>query len=77
LVDNEFFGIVVADGEHTVSNTKIFGGGIGAAAAATTANTIATLDGVKIIDAKTPVQALSSGDLTASVNVVSQHFLAP
>ena len=77
LVDNEFFGIVVADGEHTVSNTKIFGGGIGAAAAATTANTIATLDGVKIVDAKTPVQALSSGDLTASVNVVSQHFLAP
>ena len=73
----EFFGIVVADGEHIVSNTKIFGGGVGVAAAATTANTVATLDGVKIVDAKTPVQALSFAGFTAAVDVVSPYFLAP
>ena len=77
LVDNEFFGIVIADGEHTVSNTKIFGGKVGVAAIAFSANTVATLDGVKIVDAKTPIQALSSAGFTATVNVVSPYFLAP
>jgi hypothetical protein len=74
LVDNEFFGIVIADGDHTVSNTKIFGGGVGVLAVATTAKTVATLDGVKIVGAEIPIQALSSGDLTASVKVVSSPF---
>ncbi len=77
LTDNRFFGIVIADGEHTISNTKIFGGNIGVAAIATNANTVATLDHVKIVDAEIPVHALSSGDLTASVNVVSPYFFAP
>ncbi|HET9805912.1 MAG TPA: right-handed parallel beta-helix repeat-containing protein [Nitrososphaeraceae archaeon] len=77
LTDNLIFSIVVGDSEHTISNTKIFGGGVGVLAAATIANTIATLDHVKIIDAETPIQALSTGDLTATVDVVSPYFLAP
>ncbi len=34
LTDNPFFGIVIDDSEHTISNTKIFGGNIGVAAIA-------------------------------------------
>jgi hypothetical protein len=77
LVDNEFFGIVIADSEQTVSTTKIFGGHVGAAAAATFFNTTATLDRVKIVDAEIPIQALSKGNLTAAVNVLSPSFFAP
>jgi len=77
LTDNRFFGIVIADGEHTISSTKVFGGNIGVAAIATNANTVATLDHVKIVDAEIPVQALSSGEFTAAVNVVSPYFFAP
>jgi hypothetical protein len=77
LTDNRFFGVVVADSDHLVSNTKIFGANVGAAAIATTVNTVATLDHVKIVDAEIPVQALSSAGLTAEVNVISKYFLAP
>jgi parallel beta-helix repeat protein len=77
LSDNRFFGVAVVDGEHTISNTKIFGGKVGAAAIAITANTTATLDSVKIVDAEIPVQALSTGNLTAAVNVLSPSFFLP
>ena len=77
FTDNRFFGIAIADGEHTVSNTKIFGGNIGVAAIATNANTVATLDRIKIVDAEIPVQALSSGEFSAAVNVVAPYFFAP
>jgi parallel beta-helix repeat protein len=77
LKDNRFFGIVIEDSEHTVSNTKIFGGKVGAAAAATFGNTTATLDKVKIVGAEIPIQALSSGNLTAAVNVLSPSFFQP
>jgi nitrous oxidase accessory protein NosD len=77
LTDNHVFGIVIADSEQIVSNTKIIGGGVGVLAAASLANTVATLDGVKIVDAETPIQALSSEGFTASVDVVSPYFLAP
>ena len=76
LTDNRFFGVVVADSEHRISNTKIFGGEVGVAAIATNANSTATLDHVKIVDAEIPVQALSTGNLTAAVNIVSPYFLA-
>ncbi len=77
LKDNRFFGFIVVDGEFTVSNTKIFGGNVGVAAIAYTANTVATLDRVKIVDAEIPIQALSTGTLTAAVNVLSPSFFAP
>lgn len=77
LTDNRFFGVVIADGEHLISNTKIFGENVGVAAIATNANTVATLDHVKIVDAKIPVQALSSGGFTAAVNVLSPYFFVP
>ena len=77
LKDNRFFGIVIEDSEQIVSNTKIFGGKVGAAAAATFGNTTATLDHVKIIGAETPIQALSSGNLTSAVNVLSPFFFQP
>ena len=34
LTDNRFFGVTIVDGEHTISNSKIFGGKVGAAAIA-------------------------------------------
>ena len=77
LIDNRFFGTIISDGEHTISNTKIFGGEVGAAAIAFSANTTATLDRVKIVDAEIPIQALSTGNLTAAVNVLSPSFFAP
>ena len=51
--------LLIVDGEHTISNTKIFGGNVGVAAIAFSANTIATLDHVKIIGATIPVQGIS------------------
>ncbi|NOJ29903.1 MAG: hypothetical protein DA328_07035 [Nitrososphaeraceae archaeon] len=77
LTENRFFGIVIADGEHTISNTKIFGGNVGVAGIATNANTVASLEHVKIVDAEVPVQALSDNGFTAAVNVISPYFLAP
>ena len=77
LYDNRFFGVTVVDGEHIISNTKIFGGKVGAAAAATFANTTAILDKVKIVGAEIPIQALSTGNLTAAVNVLSPSFFEP
>jgi parallel beta-helix repeat protein len=77
LKDNRFFGIVIEDSENIISNTKIFGGNVGAAATANFANATANLDRVTIIGAETPIQALSSGNLTAAVNVLSPSFFAP
>jgi parallel beta-helix repeat protein len=77
LSDNRFFGVTVVDSEHIVSNTQIFGGKVGAAAIATFANTTAILDQLKIVDAETPIQALSSGNLTAAVNVISPSLFSP
>ena len=77
IKDNRFFGIVIEDSEQIVSNTKIFGGKVGVAAAATFGNTTAILDHVKIVGAETPIQALSTGNLTAAVNVLSPSVFLP
>ena len=77
LKDNRFFGIVIEDSEQIISNTKIVGGNVGAAATANFDNTTAILDHVKIVGAETPIQALSSGNLTAVVNVLSPSFFQP
>ena len=74
LKDNRFFGITIVDGEFTVSNTKIFGGNVGVAAIVITANTIATLDHVKIVSATIPVQELPSGGFTAEVEILPNSF---
>ena len=74
LKDNRFFGITIVDGEFTVSNTKIFGGNVGVAAIAFSANTIATLDHVKIVGATIPVQELPSGGFTAEVVILPNSF---
>jgi parallel beta-helix repeat protein len=77
LKDNRFFGIVIEDSEQIISNTKIVGGNVGAAATANFDNTTAILDHVKIVGAETPIQALSSGNLTAAVNVLSPSVFLP
>jgi parallel beta-helix repeat protein len=74
LTDNRFFGITIVDGEHTISNTKIFGGNIGVAAIAFSANTVAILDQVKIIGATIPVQEFPSGGFTAEVVILPNSF---
>jgi nitrous oxidase accessory protein NosD len=61
LTDNHFFGIVIQDGEHTISNTKISGGNVGVLAAAFSVDTVATLDRVIIKGTTTPTQELSVG----------------
>jgi parallel beta-helix repeat protein len=74
LSDNRFFGITIIDGKNTISNTKIFGGNFGVAAIAFSANTIATLDNVKIVGATIPVQEFSSGGFTAEVVILPNSF---
>jgi parallel beta-helix repeat protein len=74
LSDNRFFGVIVVDGEHTISNTKMFGGNVGVAAIAFSANTIATLDNVKIVGATIPVQEFPSGGFTAEVVILPNLF---
>jgi hypothetical protein len=44
LTDNRFFVIVIDDGNHTISNTKIFRGDVGVAAVVISSNTIAMLE---------------------------------
>jgi parallel beta-helix repeat protein len=67
LKDNVFFGIVIVNGEHTISKAKILGGSTGVAAIATNSDTIATLDKVKIDDSTIPVEELSTYGFTAEV----------
>ena len=74
LSDNRFFGITIIDGENTISNTKIFGGNVGVAAIAFSANTIAILDNVKIAGATIPVQEFPSGGFTAEVVILPNSF---
>lgn len=74
LSDNRFFGITIIDGENTISNTKIFGGNVGVAAIAFSANTIATLNNVKIVGATIPVQEFPSGGFTAEVVILPNSF---
>ncbi len=74
LSDNRFFGITIIDGENIISNTKIFGGNVGVAAIAFSANTIATLDNVKIVGATIPVQEFPSGGFTAEVVILPNSF---
>lgn len=61
LKDNRFFGLVIVDGKHTISNTKISGGNVGVLAAAFSVDTIATLDRVTIVGTITLTQELSIG----------------
>lgn len=77
LIDNVFFGILLVDSKNTISNTKILGGDVGVGAIASIQDTVAILDGVKIIGAEIPIQTLSTAGFTASIKVISQHFLAP
>jgi hypothetical protein len=55
------FGLVVVDGKHTISNTKISGGNVGVLAAAFSVDTVATLDRVTIVGTITPTLELSIG----------------
>jgi hypothetical protein len=61
LTNNRFFGILVGEGEHTISNTKISRGNIGVLAVAFSVDTIATLNRVFIVGIITPTQELSVG----------------
>ena len=66
LRDNRFFGIIIGEGEHTISNTQITGGNVGVLAVAFSVDTVATLNRVAIVGATTPTQELSVGS-TAEV----------
>jgi hypothetical protein len=72
------FGVVVQDGEHTISNTKITGRNVvvGVLAVAFDTDTVATLDRVIIKGATTPTQELPVG-ATAEVIFVprSSHTM--
>jgi hypothetical protein len=61
LRDNRFFGIIIGEGEHTISNTQIAGGNVGVLAVAFSVDTVATLNRVVIVGATTPTQELSVG----------------
>lgn len=68
LLDNDLFGVVVQDGAFTLSNDLIAGGVSGVAALATSTDTTATLNSVRI--ARTsgePVQQIECCGFTATV----------
>jgi hypothetical protein len=68
LLNNDLFGAVVQDGEFTLNNDLIAGGVTGVAALATSTDTAATLNGVRI--ARTsgpPVQQFECCGFTATV----------
>jgi hypothetical protein len=67
LTDNRFFGLIISDSTQTSSNDKISGGNVGVAAAAATANTVATLVHDKIVGTTTPTQELSCCGFTAKI----------
>jgi hypothetical protein len=67
LRDNRFFGVLVVDGSHTLSQTTISGSAVGVAAIAFGADAIATLQQVVITGAAQPVQEIACCGLTADV----------
>jgi parallel beta helix pectate lyase-like protein len=67
LKGNRFFVIVIGEGEHTISNTKITEGNVGVLAVAFGVDTVATLNRVIIAGTATPTQELPVG---ASAEVV-------
>ena len=70
LTNNRFFGLVIQDGDNTVSNNRISGGGVGIAVVADSVNTIGTLQDNTIRGTSvTPVQEISSGEFTARANI--------
>lgn len=66
---NGFFGVVVQDGEHLISKTKIIGGKVDVLAVAFEVDTIATLARVIIAGAEIPTQEISDG-ATAKIVIV-------
>jgi hypothetical protein len=72
LSKDRFFGIVIADGEHTITNTVISNGDVGVLAVAFSIDTVATLDRVLIKGVTTPTQELPVG-ATAEVVIKKQH----
>jgi hypothetical protein len=67
LRNNQFFSVVIQDGEQMVSNTIIFGGKVGVLAVAFSVDTVATLNRVIIVGTTTPTQELPVG---ASAEIV-------
>ena len=67
LRDNRFFGVLVVDGAHTLSQTTISGSGVGIAAIAFASDAIATLEQVVITGAAQPIQESACCGLTADV----------
>ena len=67
LRDNRFFGVLVVDSSHTLSQTTISGSAVGVAAIAFGSDAIATLEQVVITGAAQPVQELACCGLTADV----------
>jgi hypothetical protein len=72
LSKDRFFGIVIADGEHTITNTVISKGDVGVLAVAFSIDTVATLDRVLIKGVTTPTEELPVG-ATAEVVIKKQH----
>jgi hypothetical protein len=71
-----FFGVVVQDGENTISNTKISGDKVlvGVLAAAFEVDTVATLDRAIIKNAEMPTKTISDG-ATAKVVFVPRSVI--
>ena len=64
---NRYYGIAIADGRQSISNTTVTGGLVGVVSVSFEAPTTATLDQVVITGATTPVQELSCCGLPSTV----------
>jgi len=70
LTNNRFFGLVIQDGDNTMSHNTVSGGSVGIAVIADRVNTIGTLQNNTISGTSArPIQEISSGGFTATANV--------
>ena len=77
LKDNRFFGMTLANGEHTSSQDKITGGSVGVAAIADSVDTVARLVNDKVKNTDIPYQELTCNDFTAKIIVIPPKSIHP
>jgi parallel beta-helix repeat protein len=72
LTNNRFFGLVIQDGNNTMSHNTISGGSVGIAVVADSVDTVGTLEHNSISGTSImPVQTIQSAGFTATANTTS------
>ncbi len=74
LTNNHFFGLVIQDGDNTMSHNTISGGSVGIAVVADSVNTVGTLQNNTITGTSVmQVQEIPSEGFTATANIIRDN----